>query len=209
MKMNDKLRNIRKSKGLSQEFIADTLGYKSFTTIQKWESGLSEPPIGKLSQLAKLYNIPITALLDDDNENNTKDSLVFEYPLYEDDFKALLSPSKRLSTVILPHSIMGKYAKSTDIFFIRLQDDSLNKYIPRYSLLGINTKFDKAALKNNTLVFFKYRNKLHCYYFYASNGKFIFKPASTLPAYTDLEINPADFSLDIIGVVFMYSVFIE
>jgi len=45
MNFSNNLRFLRKSHGYSQEFIAEKLGYKSFTTVQKWESGVSEPSV--------------------------------------------------------------------------------------------------------------------------------------------------------------------
>ena len=50
------LRYLRLKNGLSQDYIADRLGYKSYTTIQKWEMGTSEPSLGILSKLSALYN---------------------------------------------------------------------------------------------------------------------------------------------------------
>ena len=54
MYLSENIRYLRTKKGLSQEFIAEKLGYKSFTTIQKWESGVSEPPVKKLKELSIL-----------------------------------------------------------------------------------------------------------------------------------------------------------
>lgn len=207
MKMTDKLRNIRKAKGFSQEFIATKLGYKSFTTIQKWETGLADPPIGKLSQLAELYNVPITALLDDDNYN--KELGFFEYPYYGYSFEFPLSSNNIINTIIFPDDIMGTYARSSNIFFIRLFDESLNKCIPKHTLLGIHTDFDKTKLKNESLVFFKYNERFYCYYYYSlpDSNKFIFKPNSNSPLYTDLVIDTTDPNLNIIGYVVIYTVF--
>ena len=41
MEFSSNLRYLRKERGMSQDELADKLGYKSFTTIQKWESGVS------------------------------------------------------------------------------------------------------------------------------------------------------------------------
>lgn len=56
--LGDNIKYLRLKQGLSQDFIADKLGYKSYTTIQKWESGVSEPPVKKLREL-RLYLILI------------------------------------------------------------------------------------------------------------------------------------------------------
>lgn len=62
MYLDKNLRFLRLQNGFSQDYIADKLGYKSYTTIQKWEMGTSEPSLGILSKLSQLYNVPIDAL---------------------------------------------------------------------------------------------------------------------------------------------------
>lgn len=65
------LRYLRKLKSWSQDEVADKLGYKSFTTIQKWESGDSEPPMNKLRSVCLLFNIPMDLILNCDLESNS------------------------------------------------------------------------------------------------------------------------------------------
>lgn len=57
MCLADNIRYLRRKKNYSQDFIAEKLGYKSYTTIQKWESGVSEPSIAKLRELADLFDV--------------------------------------------------------------------------------------------------------------------------------------------------------
>ena len=52
-----KLIRYRKRKLLTQNQVASSLGYKSFTTIQKWEDGSSEPPLSILYQLCDIYEV--------------------------------------------------------------------------------------------------------------------------------------------------------
>lgn len=59
MCLANNIRYLRKKFNYSQDFIAEKLGYKSYTTIQKWESGVSEPSIAKLRELAELFNVDI------------------------------------------------------------------------------------------------------------------------------------------------------
>ena len=60
------IRYLRKKKNLSQDQIAEQLGYKSYTTIQKWETGISEPPISKLRALSELHGVDIKDLASKD-----------------------------------------------------------------------------------------------------------------------------------------------
>lgn len=68
MTLKDRLRQLRKQAGYSQEELAKRFGYKSFTTIQKWEDGTSTPPMAVLQQLAALYHVSFQQLL---GENDT------------------------------------------------------------------------------------------------------------------------------------------
>lgn len=60
------IRYLRKKKNLSQEQIAEQLGYKSYTTIQKWEMGISTPQISKLRALSKILGVDINNLVSKD-----------------------------------------------------------------------------------------------------------------------------------------------
>lgn len=53
--LGENLKYLRLKHGLSQDYIAKYLGKKSFTTVQKWESGISEPPLFALGKLSELY----------------------------------------------------------------------------------------------------------------------------------------------------------
>lgn len=44
---------------MSQEELAAELGYKSFTTIQKWESGVSTPPLDTFIRMADLFHVDL------------------------------------------------------------------------------------------------------------------------------------------------------
>lgn len=62
------VRYLRKKREMSQEELAARLGYKSYTTIQKWESGVAEPPVKVARQLADLFGVSLQALSTEDIE---------------------------------------------------------------------------------------------------------------------------------------------
>lgn len=62
MTLSKNIRYLRKQKGWGQDVLADKLGYKSYTTIQKWESGVSDPPLKVLHKLALLFNVDMDDL---------------------------------------------------------------------------------------------------------------------------------------------------
>ena len=69
----DKIRFYRKLRGISQEVLADKLGYKSFTTIQKWEDGTSSPPIGTVKKVADILGVTIEELTSDEDISSDPD----------------------------------------------------------------------------------------------------------------------------------------
>ena len=60
------LRYLRRKAELSHDTLADQLGFKSFTTIQKWEDGTSEPSLKICAKIAALFNVTIDQLYYDD-----------------------------------------------------------------------------------------------------------------------------------------------
>lgn len=62
MSLAENIRYLRKKQGWSQDYLAEKLGYKSYTTIQKWESGVSEPPLKKAHEIANLFQVDVDDL---------------------------------------------------------------------------------------------------------------------------------------------------
>ena len=66
MNFSNNLRYLRKQRGISQDALADKLGYKSFTTIQKWESGVSEPSVSTLKIIANIFGVSMDQMINED-----------------------------------------------------------------------------------------------------------------------------------------------
>ncbi len=62
MEFNEKLQELRKSRGLTQEELAEAL-FVSRTAISKWESGRGYPSIDSLKEISKYFSVTIDELL--------------------------------------------------------------------------------------------------------------------------------------------------
>ena len=62
MELNEKLQQLRKQKGLTQEELAEAL-FVSRTAVSKWESGRGYPNIDSLKAIAKFFGITVDELL--------------------------------------------------------------------------------------------------------------------------------------------------
>ena len=62
MEFHEKLQELRKAKGLTQEELAEAL-YVSRTAISKWESGRGYPSIDSMKEISRYFSVTIDDLL--------------------------------------------------------------------------------------------------------------------------------------------------
>ena len=65
MEFNEKLQELRNSRGLTQEELAEAL-FVSRTAISKWESGRGYPSIDSLKEISRYFSVSIDVLLSGD-----------------------------------------------------------------------------------------------------------------------------------------------
>ena len=65
MEFNEKLQELRKRRGLTQEELAEAL-FVSRTAISKWESGRGYPNIESIKAIAKFFSVSVDELLSSD-----------------------------------------------------------------------------------------------------------------------------------------------
>ena len=66
MTIGDKIRILRKGKGLNQTELGEILGVKT-NAVSKWECGRVEDiPMSKVKAMAALFDVPISYLIDED-----------------------------------------------------------------------------------------------------------------------------------------------
>ena len=73
MRFDENLRNLRKEKDYSQEYLAEKLGVTR-QTISKWENGTAMPDLKKLIELADFFEVSIDDLLGLDYKTINPDS---------------------------------------------------------------------------------------------------------------------------------------
>lgn len=91
MELYEKLYELRRASGMSQEELAEKLGV-SRQAVSKWESGATQPELGKLIELSKLYSVSVDELLSLEHAKPEQDAA--ESPVQSNAEKA---PAEKLS----------------------------------------------------------------------------------------------------------------
>ena len=73
MELYEKLYELRRASGMSQEELAEKLGV-SRQAVSKWESGATQPELSKLIELSKIYQVSVDALLSLEHTKEQQDS---------------------------------------------------------------------------------------------------------------------------------------
>ena len=120
MEFNEKLQELRKNKGLTQEELAEAL-YVSRTAISKWESGRGYPSIDSLKEIVKYFSVTIDELL----SSNEVLSIA------EEDNKQKEKHLKSLIFGLLDISVLM-------FFFLPFFGQKANGVIQEVSLLSLN-----------------------------------------------------------------------
>ena len=82
MEFSEKLQELRKSRSMTQEELAEAL-FVSRTAISKWESGRGYPSIDSLKEISRYFSVTIDELICSDEmialAENDKKEFVFKY----------------------------------------------------------------------------------------------------------------------------------
>ena len=119
MEFHEKLKELRKNRGLTQEELAEAL-YVSRTAISKWESGSNMPDVGLLIEIADFFDVDIREIIDGErkSENMEKETLK-KVAEYADAEKAKLKKKisnnfKWMCIMLLGSILIGFFANQLD-----------------------------------------------------------------------------------------------
>lgn len=113
MTLAKNIRYLRKKRNWSQEDLADKLGKKSYTTIQKWESGVGDPTFKTLQDLARVFGVDIDSLANSDLEVDGKDNAlsIAEASMLADYRSLNLEGQEKVQGYIADLLLSGAYKK--------------------------------------------------------------------------------------------------
>ena len=80
MKFNEKLIELRKKQGLSQEELGDKLNITR-QTVSKWELGQTTPEMDKLIEIGKIFNISVDELINESDVETNVNPIIEDQPI--------------------------------------------------------------------------------------------------------------------------------
>ena len=85
MNLGEKIKSLRKKRGVSQEYLADRLGI-SFQAVSKWETGTTLPDVTLIPSIASFFGVSTDELFDFDvyGISNKIEAIVDEWKDYLD-----------------------------------------------------------------------------------------------------------------------------
>lgn len=115
----------------------------------------------------------------------------------------VLEATTEYEAITIPDNLLGKYAGNKDIFFMRVNGESMNKVIPHDSLIAVK-QATLEEIKDGDIVVFSNGYDYSVKFFYQTDDKFIFKPSSTEPIFTDYILDKNSEELRLHGRVITY-----
>lgn len=125
--LGNNIRYLRKKMNMSQEDLSDKLGYKSFSSVQKWESGIADPTFKTVEKIADVFGVSMNDLTTKDlnaplSFNDTKSRGVRIPVLGE---VAAGIPIEAIEDIIDYEEISEDMAKRGEFFGLRINGDSM------------------------------------------------------------------------------------
>lgn len=188
--LSENLQRLLDQKRKTQTDMARELGIAE-TTVSSWINCKKYPRLDKIQLMADYFNVGRSEITEEIKEEDC--SVYFhQYPYLPVGISAgnplEVNPitSADIKTISLPASLMGKWARNKDIITMRVNGNSMNKLIPHNSLIAVK-QIELTSLKNGDIVVYSNGCDYSVKKFYndTQNERFIFRPDSFDPIFTD------------------------
>lgn len=211
-----RIKRLRVQSDLGQKNLADELGYKTYTTISKWESDQSLPPGRELKKLAVFFNVSVDYILGLDEllkKNKTEQiSDSADLPFYDSFDDALLAreatdPNQRVIAV----SRLFLRENESHYFVLETKTDSVNQLIaPGSNIIVLDfTLADDKSLDTGDIIVVEIDGKHRILTLRKTDLTIYLEPLSFIEGFENVTLTTQEFDeLHLIGkVVTSYQIF--
>lgn len=206
--IGSKIKQLRRQRNITQNELGKLLGVKN-NTISAYERGAISTDQDTLYRLADIFGVSINDFFPNNNESKKLSSEYKYFPAYVSaGLPNDIEPVTEYETISISDEVMGKYAKSKDIYFIKVNGESMNKIIPHNSLVAVRPVSSIHDLKTDDIVVYRKDSEYAIKRLVIDKDKWIFKPESTDDTFYD-DVVYKDDDVTIKGKVVLYIVEVE
>lgn len=215
----ERIKTLRIKINISQQELADELGYKTFTTVSKWEANASVPPGKELIKLSSFFDVSTDYLLGLENQplkytvgdiHNT-----VELPLYDslNEFGSSNDNSddnlKNIPKAPVPQHVLSE---APDNYFVtKTNTDSMNRVINNgdYIVVLDYSKMDTTELQTSDIIIVKIDNEYKIEQLRITDSKIYLEPNSYYEGFETIIMTKEEFEkIKIIGkIIYTYRQF--
>jgi len=180
--IGNKIKEFRTSRGMNQDVLAEKLDTTK-QSVSRYEKGERQANQDVLFQLSNIFNVSIDDFFPNNKE---KIQLSSNYNYYPVSISAGLPlnvdgiTNNDVEKINIPDSIMKNHAGSKNIFFTKVNGESMNNVLPNGSLIAVK-QVPFSSLHDGDIVVFSCNHEYSVKRIYndANNKRFVFKPDST------------------------------
>ncbi len=127
MGISNQIKTLRLAADMTQAELAERLGVTR-ATVTQWESGWSQPRMGKVQKLAEIFNISISELVDTEKKTHSSSSDFVDVPLYGS--IAAGTPIEMIEIEEAYPVAAKKIEQYPDAFLLKVKGRSMDKILP-------------------------------------------------------------------------------
>lgn len=204
MSPGERIRRLRIKNRISQKELSNDLGYKTYTTISKWESDSSLPPGKEIKNLATYFDVTtdyILGLNDYENGDNMDNySNVVDVDLHESTHANEVAT--KTSQVKIPSYILDETPHN--YFIITVQTDSMNRIIPsgNRAIIKDFSKSKDTSFHTGDILLVNINDEIKLEHIRKTDSKIYLEPFSYLEGFDTITYDIDEFDeVEIIGKV--------
>lgn len=185
--IGSQIKSFRLSRGMNQEELAELLDTTK-QTISRYENGDRQANQDILFMLSKIFNTSINNFFPEVQpansllmESTTPYNAGIQHNYYPTSISAglpLTVDSIDATKISVSAEVLGKYKNDKDIYFARINGDSMDNLMDDGTLIAIKPT-PLENLSNGDIVVFSHNHEYSVKHFYKAPNKVIFKPNST------------------------------
>lgn len=203
MTPGERIKILRIKNDISQKQLSHDLGYKTYTTISKWEADASLPPGKELKNLATYFQVSTDYILGLDNQPiHTYKNDESQEILYIESLNTYTGSEKTKRTIKVPNYIIKESIHN--YYVLNVYTDAINRAIPNGNKIVILNfmKSNERHLKTGDIILIKKNDEFSLRYYRKTDTKLYLEPYSYLEGFSTEAFSIDEFNqIDVLGKV--------